>query len=144
MVGSGHGLLLSAKTEPILGAFFQVYNALGPGFLERVYENALTLELRERGLRVEQQPPVSVSYKGVCVGQYFADLVVEGLVIVELKAAEALCDAHAAQLVNYLRATQLEVGLLLNFGRTATFRRVILTNNRKQAATQPKPISANP
>ena len=118
-------------TRQIIGAFFRVYNRLGYGFLEKVYERALAIELRERGLRVACQNPVKVFYGGRMVGDYFADLVVEDSVIVELKAAEALHPAHEAQLVNYLRATEIEVGLLLNFGTKPQFSRKLFTNDKK-------------
>jgi GxxExxY protein len=103
-------------TERILNAYYTVYNELGYGFLERVYENAMMFELTEMGLAAQNQAPVTVSYKNMAVGEYFADLLVEDKVIVELKAAEKLIDAHRFQLLNYLKATKLEVGLLLNFG----------------------------
>jgi GxxExxY protein len=103
-------------TEKIIGAAFQVSNQLGIGFLEKVYENALAHELRKNGLRVEQQRPVDVYYDDVVVGVYIADLVVEGCVPVELKAAKALDDAHRAQCINHLRATGFCIGLLINFG----------------------------
>jgi GxxExxY protein len=112
-------------TGKIIKAFFTVYNDLGYGFLEKVYENALVLELRALGLSVEQQKPISVYYRGVPVGEYFADLVVDNCVIVEMKSAEAIAPAHEAQLVNYLKATRYEVGLLLNFGKTAEYKRKI-------------------
>jgi GxxExxY protein len=112
-------------TGKIIKAFFTVYNDLGYGFLEKVYENALVLELRALGLSVEQQKPISVYYRGVPVGEYFADLVVDNCVIVEMKSAEAIAPAHEAQLVNYLKATKYEVGLLLNFGKTAEYKRKI-------------------
>lgn len=118
-------------TRQIIGAFFRVYNRLGYGFLEKVYERALAIELREIGLRVACQKPVKVFYGGRMVGDYFADLVVEDSVIVELKAAEALHPAHEAQLVNYLRATEIEVGLLLNFGTKPQFSRKLFTNDKK-------------
>jgi GxxExxY protein len=118
-------------TGPIIGAFYDVYNTLGFGFLERVYENSLAYLLVQRGLRVHQQAPLSVFFHGVCVGEYFADLVVEDKVIVELKTVERLIPEHTAQLHNYLKASSLEVGLLLNFGRQATYKRLILTNERK-------------
>jgi GxxExxY protein len=116
-------------TSVIINAFFLVYNTLGYGFLEKVYENALLHELRKRGLRVEQQVSIKVYYDGVIVGEYFADLFVEGKVIIELKAAVAISDAHKAQLLNYLKATGIEVGLILNFGPEATFKREIFTKN---------------
>ncbi len=112
-------------TDAILKAYYAVYNTLGFGFLERVYENALVLELEEAGTAVQSQMPISVSYKGKIVGEYFADLIVDNTVIVELKAAENLVEAHRLQLLNYLKATGYEVGLLLNFGRKPEFKRVV-------------------
>ena len=90
-------------TEQIIGAFYHVYNSLGYGFLEKVYENAMVIELRRHGLEVVQQAPIKVHYDGHLVGEYFADLLVNGKVIVELKAAEGLAPEHEAQLLNYLR-----------------------------------------
>ena len=115
----------SETTGAIIKAFYSVYNELGSGFLEKVYENALAIELRSLGLAVEQQKPITVHYRDVLVGEYFADLVVSGCVIVELKIAETISRAHEAQLVNYLKATKYEVGLLLNFGKTAEYKRRI-------------------
>jgi len=103
-------------TGKIIGCAFTVSNTLGAGFLEKVYENALAHELRKAGLRVEQQKPITVEYDGVVVGEYVADLVVNGSVIVELKAVKALDQIHYAQCLNYLRATGMKVCLLLNFG----------------------------
>ena len=103
-------------TGQIIKAFYKVYNILGYGFLEKVYENALAIELRERGLSVVQQAPIKVYYREQSVGDYYPDLLVDGKVIVELKAVEALADKHNAQLLNYLKATEIQVGLLLNFG----------------------------
>ncbi|MEQ8848137.1 GxxExxY protein [Botrimarina sp.] len=107
---------LNQVTEQVIGAAFAVSNSLGAGFLEKVYENALCHELRKRGLHVEQQKSIQVVYDGIVVGAYVADLVVEGGVLVELKAVRSLDDVHAAQVLNYLKATGLTVGLLLNFG----------------------------
>ena len=118
-------------TGKIINAFYAVYNQLGYGFLENVYENALAHELRKRGHRVIQQAPIKVRYDNVVVGEYFADLLVDGSVIVELKSAERISDAHVAQLLNYLKATELEVGLLLNFGPKPEFRRKIFTQSKK-------------
>jgi len=123
-------------TQAILKAFYKVYNTLGYGFLEKVYENALAHELTRAGLAVKQHMPVHVYYGEQLVGDYFADLVVEGKVIVELKAAEALRPEHEAQLLNYLKATEMEVGLLLNFGPEPTFVRKIFTNDRKKNRTR--------
>lgn len=120
-------MLRKELTKQIIGAFYDVYNGLGPGFLERVYENALAFELRERGLKVQQQFPIVVRYKGVVVGDYFADLLVEECILIELKAVDALCDAHTAQLLNYLKATDSPIGLLFNFGPEPELRRRILT-----------------
>ena len=97
------------------------------------YENALAITLRKWGLNVEQQLPIDVYFEGERVGEYFADVLVVELVIVEIKAAEALCEAHEAQLLNYLKATNIEVGLLLNFGPKATFKRKLFTNDKKRA-----------
>lgn len=114
-------------TEKIIQAYYAVYNELGSGFLEKVYENAFALELRERGLVVQQQTPITVFYRGQPVGDYFADLLVEECIFIELKAVEALKDEHSAQLVNYLRATGIEVGLLFNFGPRPDIRRKVVT-----------------
>ncbi|MBC7187982.1 MAG: GxxExxY protein [Calditrichaeota bacterium] len=103
-------------SESVLGCAFRVYNALGNGFLEKVYENALVHELRKVGLTAEQQKRIDVRYDGVVVGDYYADIVVEGRIIVEIKACESLSPAHEAQLLHYLKATGCHVGYLLNFG----------------------------
>lgn len=123
--------LHSDLTERIISCFYEVYNRLGYGFLEKVYERALLEELRLRGIAADAQVHVTVRYKGRDVGDYAADIVVEETVLVELKAAEAICDAHEAQLINYLHATNLEVGLILNFGKKPEVRRRIFTNDRK-------------
>ncbi|MCE7904489.1 MAG: GxxExxY protein [Anaerolineae bacterium CFX3] len=126
-------------TDKILYAFFKVvYPALGFGFLEKVYENAMVIALREMGLKVEQQVKIVVYFAGQVVGEYYADLVVEGCVVVELKAVQNLLDEHDAQLLNYLRATEYEVGLLLNFGPQPRFRRKVFDNERKSSATWKK------
>ncbi len=119
-------------TGAIIESFYAVYNALGYGFLEKVYENAMAHELRKRGFTVQQQMPIQVYYDGLMVGEYFADLVVDGKVIVELKAADGLRPEFEAQLLNYLRATEIEVGLVLNFGLQPDFMRRIFTNDRKK------------
>jgi GxxExxY protein len=109
-------LELNRVTEMIIGCAFKVGNTLGVGFLERVYENALVHELGKTGLRVEQQKPLQVWYDGIVVGNYQADLLVEEAVIVELKAVTALDSRHFAQCMNYLKATRLTLGLIINFG----------------------------
>jgi len=121
-------LLHKETSDKIIKAFYNVYNSLGYGFLEKVYENAMIIELRKLGLNVQRQLPIKVFYEEQLVGEYFADIIVEGNIIVELKAAENLCDAHEFQLINYLKATELEIGLLLNFGKKPQFRRKIFTN----------------
>jgi GxxExxY protein len=126
-------------TEKIIKAFFAVYNALGYGFLERVYENALALELVRLGLQVEQQKRIAVYYSGQVVGEYFADIVVNGVVIVELKASRRILEEHEAQLLNYLKATPIEVGLLFNFGPKAGFKRKLYDNERKGTLTWTQP-----
>jgi GxxExxY protein len=128
-------------TGAIIGSFYEVHNTLGVGFLEKVYENALTYLLRQRGLTVIQQAPIAVYFQQVVVGNYVADLLVDEKVIVELKTADQIHPEHLAQLSNYLKATQIEVGLLLNFGRRTSFKRVILTNDRKLSLGQSKPSS---
>lgn len=125
-------LLHAALTDQIIKAFYNVYNSLGYGFLEKVYENALAFELREMGLSVECQKPLNVSYRNQIVGEYFADLVVEGKVIIELKAMETIHEAHLRQLQNYLKATEIEVGLLLNFGRKPEFKRRVFQKPLKE------------
>jgi len=122
--------LHSDITEEIIGVFYKVYNTLGYGFLEKVYEKSLLIELRNMGHSVEAQRKIEVYYEQNLVGEYYADLIVNEKVIVELKAANGLVDAHQAQLLNYLKATGIEVGLLLNFGKSAEFKRMIFTNKK--------------
>lgn len=124
-------------TGKIIHAFYRVYNALGYGFLEKVYENAMAIELRRTGLKVEVQKDIRVLYESQTVGEYFADLFVDDKIIVELKAAKTLADEHEAQLINYLKATRTEIGLLFNFGRKPEFRRKIFHNFLKQGVEQP-------
>jgi GxxExxY protein len=125
--------LQSDLTGSIINAFYCVYNELGFGFLEKVYENALAFELRQRGYQVVQQAPIPVWYHDVKVGEYYADLLVNDCVILELKAAEGLIVEHEAQLLNYLRATRVQVGLLLNFGPKPQIRRKVFETARHPA-----------
>jgi GxxExxY protein len=125
----------SELTDAIICCFYNVYNRLGSGFLEKVYENAFLIELRKFGLAAETQRPISVFYDGIVVGEYFADVVVEGKVILEIKAVNCLTAAHEAQLVNYLKATCFEIGLLLNFGPEPEIKRKIYTKDRGIRAT---------
>jgi GxxExxY protein len=110
-------------TKTIIGCAYKVHNTLGPGFLEKVYENALRIELEKLGLRVKQQEPINVSYEGQVVGEYYADLWVEERVVIELKALQTLVKQHEVQLVNYLAATNIDSGLLLNFGPSVQVKR---------------------
>lgn len=123
--------LLSEKTEKIIKCFYETYNTLGYGFLEKVYENALLNELKASGFHCESQKKITVNYKGDKVGEYFADILIDNEIILELKAAESLCKEHEYQLINYLKATNIELGLLLNYGQKPEIRRKIFTNNRK-------------
>lgn len=125
------GLLSGGTTNDILRIFYRIYNVLGYGFLEKVCENALVLSLRESGFNVAQQKPVKVYFMEETVGDYFADIIVNDVIVAEVKAVERIHEAHEAQLLNYLRATGLEIGLLLNVGPKPEFRRRIFTNDRK-------------
>ena len=120
-------MLHADLTEQIIKAFYKVYNALGYGFLEKVYENALLHELTKEGLAALQQENIKVFYDGCLVGDYYADLLVNGIVIIELKATESLRQEHIAQLTNFCKATGIEVGLLLNFGKNPEIKRVMFT-----------------
>jgi GxxExxY protein len=132
----GSQLKHSELTETIIGIFYEVYNELGFGFLESVYRKSLLLALRNKGLFVEAEAPVPVFFRGVNVGDFRADLVVNNCILLELKTAAAIIVAHEAQLLNYLIATSLEVGLILNFGPRAQVRRLLFDNDRKQAKAQ--------
>ncbi|URC11190.1 GxxExxY protein [Flavobacterium sp. B183] len=124
-------LLHQELTDVIIKTFYEVYNELGYGFLERVYQNSLYLELKNKGLKVEAQKKIIVYYKGIKVGEYYADLIVEDLIILELKAVDCIVEAFENQILNYLKGTDCEVGLLLNFGKKPEFKRKIFENERK-------------
>jgi len=124
-------LISKELIDIILTQFYRVYNDLGYGFLERVYQNALYFALTSEGLKCEVEKPIKVFHDGHVVGDYRADLLVEDCVILELKACEDINPAHEAQLINYLKATEIEVGYLLNFGKKAKFSRKVYSNNRK-------------
>lgn len=126
-------LLHSDITDKIIKAFYKVYNELGFGFLEKVYEKSLFIELLAAGLSCEKQKPITVNYNGQIVGEYFADIIVNNCVIIELKAAEVLMEEHELQLINYLKATEMEVGLLLNFGKKPEIKRKLFTNDKKKS-----------
>ncbi|TCJ17477.1 GxxExxY protein [Flaviaesturariibacter flavus] len=125
-------------TRKIIKAFYVVYNKLGYGFLEKIYKRALLIELRKMGLHCVEEAPVRVYYDGELLGNFYAVIVVEDKVIVELKTAHDFCDADEAQLVNYLRSTDVEVGLLLNFGPEPECRRRVFSNDRKKLPGNPQ------
>lgn len=132
---NGFMLLHEEITEKIIKSFYTVYNKLGYGFLEKVYENALLFELRQEGLQCSKQVPIEVYYEGNIVGNYFADIIVEDKIIIELKAGDgALIEEHELQLINYLKATDKEIGLLLFFGKKPVFKRKIFTNDIKETS----------
>jgi len=118
-------------TEKIIQIFYRVYNTLGYGFLEKVYENALVIEFRKEGIHVLSQAPIRVFYESEIIGEYYADLLVDGKVIVEIKAVRKLAQEHEAQLLNYLKASDIEVGLLLNFGARPEVKRKAFDTRRK-------------
>ena len=119
-------------TDKIIKVFYTVYNELGYGFLEKVYENAMIIELKSNGLYCEKQKPIKVHYQSQVVGDYFADIIVNDLIILELKTVETLLQEHENQLINYLKATDKEIGLLLNFSKKPEIRRKIFTNDNKR------------
>ncbi|TWT97075.1 hypothetical protein Pla108_28520 [Botrimarina colliarenosi] len=133
MGADDRGWPLEEMTETVIGAAFTVSNELGIGFLEKVYENALAIELRGCGLLVQQQKPVQVSYRGKIVGEYVIDLLVEDRLVLELKHAKALSEAHLAQSLNYLKATGFELALIINFGNPRVqVKRVIRSSDQHQ------------
>ena len=121
----------SVVTDTVICCFYNVYNKLGYGFLEKVYENALAIEMESRGISSIAQSPIRVHYEGQMVGEYFCDLIAENKVIIEIKAAKHIVPGHEAQLLNYLKATDKEVGLLLNFGPKPEVRRKAFSNTLK-------------
>jgi GxxExxY protein len=127
----GDNFLHSNITSIIIKAYYTVFNKMGYGFLEKVYENALLIELRKAGLNCKAQVAIQVYNDQVEVGYYIADIVVDNKVIIAIKAAESLCEEHEVQLVNYLRSTDIEVGILLNFGKQADFKRKVFCQEYK-------------
>lgn len=127
----GTQILLEEITEKIIKAYYQVYNELGFGFLEKVYENAMLLELRGNGIQAVAQEAIKVYYKDKIVGEYFADIIVNGNIILELKAGESIHLEHIRQVKNYLKAIRIETGFLFNFGSKAEFKRIFLNNPQK-------------
>jgi GxxExxY protein len=137
-------MLHAEITDKIINSFYKVHNTLGYGFLEKVYENALVIELKRADMNVSQQQNIKVFYENQIVGDYYADLIVNDSIILEIKAAENLRADNRAQLINYLKATDKEIGLLLNFGKSAEFKRVIFTNDRKDLTEIKQQIRAHP
>ena len=124
-------ILHKELSESVIKVFYEVYNELGYGFLEKVYQNAMYFELKSQGFKVEAQKKIKVYYKDELVGDFLADLIINDTIILELKACEVLVKAHYVQTLNYLKATNVEIGLLLNFGERPEIKRLIFTNNRK-------------
>jgi GxxExxY protein len=118
-------------SEQILGIFYQVHKDLGFGFSEKVYQRAFSLALREAGLGVEEQVSIKVYFHGELVGEFFADMLIDNVILLELKSVSTILEEHEAQLLNYLKATEIEVGYIMNFGKSASFKRKIYDNNRK-------------
>ncbi len=129
-------MLYQVKTDKIIQAFYKVYNQLGYGFLEKVYHNAFLIELSKLGFDLKSQYPIKVYYDDHQVGDYYADIIVDNSIVIENKAMEALREEHEYQLINYLKATDIEVGLLFNFGKKPEFRRKIFSNDRKLKNTE--------
>jgi GxxExxY protein len=121
-------------TERIIGVFYDVYNALGYGFLESVYREAMRVALTQAGMRVGTEVPIEVQFRGETIGMFRADLIVDGCVLIELKTCEALLRQHDAQTLNYLRSTRIEVALLMNFGVEPKFKRLVMDNSKKKSA----------
>ena len=124
-------MLYEEETKLIIEAFYKVYNTLGYGFLEKVYQNAMLIELRNMGFKCQSEMCVKVYYEGLIVGDYRADIIVDDCIIIENKTAKSLSEENEFQLINYLKATEFEIGLLLNFGKKPEFKRKIFTNDYK-------------
>ena len=118
-------------SERIIQVFFKVHTELGYGFSEKVYQRAFGIALRESGLKIDEQIPIHVYYHGQSVGEFYADMLINDVILLELKSVESIIDEHEAQLLNYLKATRIEVGYVLNFGKSATFKRKVFDNDRK-------------
>ena len=136
------GLVHEELTEKIIGVYYDVYNELGHGFLESVYQEAMCIALVSAGLKVQRQVATPVWFRGQQIGDFRADLLVDDAVLIELKAVVHIDAAHEAQLLNYLRATAIEVGLLLNFGPRPQFRRLVFANERKRIRAYPRESAA--
>lgn len=133
---SSNNYLHSDVIGMIIKAYYKVFTKLGYGFLEKVYENAMLIELQKLELSCVRQSPIEVFYDQTCIGNYFADIIVEGKVIIELKACDCIITEHEIQLVNYLKATDIQVGMLLNFGKEPEYIRKVFENSRKRRGGQ--------
>jgi GxxExxY protein len=133
--GSGQKRMFEGKhsdlSDKIIKVFYEVHNELGYGFSERVYQKAFGIALRQIDLKVEEQLPIKVYFRGQEIGEYFADMVVNDVILLELKAVAQIVEEHEAQLLNYLKSTKIEVGYVMNFGKSATFKRKVMDNDRK-------------
>ena len=133
--GSGQKRMFEGKhsdlSDKIIKVFYEIHNELGYGFSERVYQKALGIALRQIGLKVEEQLPIKIYFRGQEIGEYFADMVVNDVILIELKAVVQIIEEHEAQLLNYLKSTKIEVGYVMNFGKSAVFKRKVLDNERK-------------
>ncbi len=121
----------SELSDKIIKVFYEVYNELEYGFSEKIYQKAFGIALRQIGLKVEEQVPIKVYFRRQEIGEYFADMVVNDVILIELKAISQIVDEHEAQLLNYLKSTKIEVGYVMNFGKSATFKRKVFDNDRK-------------
>jgi GxxExxY protein len=138
MTAQQHDLKHAGLTEKIIGIFYEVYNELGDGFLESIYQGSLVIALREAGLSVQEQLLIPVWFRNCQVGEFRSDMLIEHNVLLELKSARALDPSQEAQLLHYLKSTEIEVGLLLNFGQRPQFRRLIFDNQRKKIRENPR------
>ncbi len=133
--GSGQKRMFAGKhsdlSDKIIKVFYEVHNELGYGFSERVYQKAFGIALRQIDLKIEEQLPIKVYFRGQEIGEYFADMVVNDVILLELKAVAQIVEEHEAQLLNYLKSTKIEVGYVMNFGKSATFKRKVMDNDRK-------------
>ena len=133
--GSGQKRMFEGKhsdlSDKIIKVFYEIHNELGYGFSERVYQKALGIALCQIGLKVEEQLPIKIYFRGQEIGEYFADMVVNDVILIELKAVGQIVEEHEAQLLNYLKSTKIEVGYVMNFGKSAVFKRKVLDNERK-------------
>jgi len=121
----------SELSDKIIKVFYDIHNELGYGFSEKIYQKAFGIALRQIGLKVDEQVPIKVYFRGQEIGEYFADMIVNDLILIELKSVRQIVEEHESQLLNYLKSTEIEVGYVMNFGKSAEFKRKVLDNDRK-------------